>query len=617
MSAVDIPAQSDNSSKYVGYPAPGLLIERLELRDSILYWRKEPLSLLDPTLSDLLAIPPSAAGRPASRSPNFSWFGTPYSTKAITWAVAYGRYPDYRLVLRQGPGSACNDLRNLMQVQPARTRPEPTYVMYFFQSGMVGAQVVPKVLRDDRHSQVSREVPCKLFPDMSLASAWAEQKKLELEQTETVWHRTERDRVIPPTYVPKPVQRYISLPALDEETKPAPSLDILELQCSTAPLPAFSAIKLDMLSFRACERFVGLAVNYSRENSGLLPDGKTPGALLTVTLGAVDGVWKAETIIYRPSDPPTQHTRSSQEAALAPFSVSAQVRVGRTPGGAARTLRMALLGAYRFTQPTTEDRRTALALLTPARIPVLGQSLAKKRPAKRLVPEGLPESAANIPLPIFLAELADGLDFRQYRPTNSTLTELTGLLLVVQRTRSGFLFRLHGGEKGLNGTERKEVRLIAQKLYPARVGAAAFRKIRTKTVYRGMMVSLEGLSKLAPLLADRFTSRLAAEHGWNIVKERKEKELHKKLPTLANREFASRGTYNTFMVLIDGTEMHLSEALKKYNHVVRYRTAWMRITRSGWTAKAAVSTPAHGRKAAKKPGPTPTPPSPGRPQTGS
>lgn len=596
------------NSRYSDYPSPLLLAERLEVINNILHWRKEPVVIDEAQASQSRA----AVGRPASRSPQLLWAGTQLQTAAITWAVAYGRYPTYRLVLRQGPGSACNDLRNLVQVQYAKAFSETTYVEYFFHLGMVVAQVVPKVSRTAKQSKDLREVHCRIFPNITLASDWAELKKQELLNLESA---------IPlPKPKPKPAKpvRYVTLPDFEEEdSRFFPTLDIADLQCSNAPLPAFSPIKLDMLSYRACERFVGVAVNFSRENSGLLPDGKTLGAHLTVTLGAVDGAWKATTTLVDPLQRSLHHTRSSQEAALAPFSVSAHVRVGRSPGGAPKALRMALLEAYRATPPTTEDRRTAMALLTSARIPVLGQSLSKKQAPKRLVPDGLSPATPQIPLPLFLADLVKGLDFKQYRPMESPVGGPTGLLLVVQRTRGGFLFRLHGGEKGLNDTERKAVRLITQKLYPARVGPAAFRKVRAKTVYRNIVTSLERISGLSTVIADRITDRLSQEHGWNIVKERKEKELLKEIPTLANRQFVTRGTKNTFMVLIDGTEMKLTEALKKYNHVVSYQTARIRITRSGWTAKAAVSTPAHGKKPSRKPGPTPTPPSPGRPQTGS
>ena len=598
------------NSRYSTYPSPLLLVERLEIVGNILHWRKEPL-----LGNEILASQSRAAvGRPASRSPQLLWANTQLQTAAVTWAVAYGRYPTYRLVLRQGPGSACNDLRNLVQVQYAKAFSETTYVEYFFHWGMVVAQVVPRVSRTAKQSKALREVHCRIFPDISSASDWAERKKQELLNLESAI----------PLPKPKPAKpakpvRCVTLPNFeeDEDSRFFPTLDIADLQCSDAPLPAFSPIKLDMLSYRACERFVGMAVNFSRENSGLLPDGKTLGAHLTVTLGAVDGAWKATTTLVDPLQRSLHHTRSSQEAALAPFSVSAWVRVGRSPGGAPKALRMALLEAYRATPPSTEDRRTALALLTSARIPVLGQSLSKKKPPKRLVPEGLSPATPQIPLPLFLADLVKGLDLKQYRPMDSPLGDATGLLLVIQRTRGGFLFRLHGGEKGLNDTERKAVRLITQKLYPARVGAAAFRKVGAKTVYRNIVTSLERISKLSTVIADKITERLSQEHGWNATKERKEKELHKKIPTLANRQFATKGTKNTFMVMIDGTEMKLTEALRKYNHVVSYQTARIRITRSGWTAKAAVSTPAHGRKPSRKPGPTVTPPVPGRPQTGS
>ena len=571
-------------------PNPQLLLERLELIEGILHWRETPL---DPSLPEELQPrlqEKPLAGSPTTSGPYIKWLGTHQATSRITWAVAYGRYPRFSLKHKPTSDGANNNINNFVEVVPRSANVANPTVEYTLSSGLVTVWVIPKASSALSVSQ--REVHQRTFSSYNEAAAWAEPILQQLKATKSnqyTPYNVRQSQPTRPSMSPTRVKRFPSLPELKEDAcNPANSIALASLQQGATPLPAFDPLHLDMLSYRACERFVGLAVNFSVENQGYLPGmPKALGAGLTVTLGAVDGVWRVCVDAVTVDQEPIQRVTTSQEAALAPYSVSAVVRVGRSPGKAPGELRRALLTAYRATLPAVSARREAFALLTPALIPKLGQDLRKRVAPTRLLPDLIP---CMIPIPLFLSGLFGNIDPTRYTPSKHIGVNQNGLLLVVERTLYGFMLRLVGCSR--DDQDATSPTTVAQKLYPARVRQSTFDAIRSKAVYRGIFTSTESITKLSPIIAEAMTNRVAKEKGLSL--QRAPGELQS--PVIPGKrgpkpkEYKTTGKWGSFRVSIDGEEISLSEAVNRYR-VVEYHTARARIKSGRWTAKAAVSTP--------------------------
>lgn len=534
---------------YKNYPSPVLLAERLELVDGILHWKEVT------TKAFVAGVQPARERRPATSSNQLLFNGKVYSTAAITWMVANKITPRYPVRHRTNSDGACNNIRNLVEVvQSDRKRYKP-YVEYVLDRGFILARIIPSPVGSSRQ----REVVQKHFASISEAGAWAESA---LAGAVGDVHSTDHNKHRPP--IDRKPRPFLSLPTLQH----SPALpDLREMKIyegRTAELPPFNLNALDMLSFRACERFVGEALNFCQQ----FPDRSNP--TLTVALGAVDGAWRMSVTLDTPEGPHAL-SRASQEACLVPYAVEASVPLKKTPGRTPLNLRLALRERYRKDPPTQETRRRAISMLTSARIAPLSQDLRKKQLDIILAPDS---ESCDTPMPLFLMGLCHNLDISAYVVSRSFQGPATGLLVTVTRTRAGFSIRLTGWPKNDKAVTKPQ--RVASAVYPAKTSQARYEKIRKKVIYTGTLANLDGIMRLSPLISEAITNRL-----------NQEKATPKQLQT--------KGVKGSLFVFIDGVKMTLPEALKRHGNVVPYHVARARLNRR-WDAKEAVT------RATKTPG---------------
>lgn len=523
------------------YPAVQLLEERLEIVEGVLYWK-------------------AAQGKPAAPTTSgnvIHWQQGTFSTVAITWAVAYGEYPMFPVRHKPSSTGDCNVVANLVEVIQSRANHRKPHLEYSLREGFITARVVPSSMGSSRQ----REVRQKRFTNLNDAVSWAEPILTGLIQTSGL---KEVSSPKPKSSGPK---RFLALPSLTQSCSALPDLrELRPYLAKSSGLHLFDPYKLDMLSHRACERFVGEALNFWWTFPNPAP---SPHQMpfLTVSLGALDGVWRLEVSLAHPGGMESL-SRASQEASLAPYAVSATVRLGKTPRNSPAQLRRALLAQYKENPPMEEERMAALSLLTSDRIPSLSQDLRKTQSETLLTPE--PDSCV-IPMPLFLMNLCHEIDPEDYTLSNG-LKRPTGLRVKVTRTRSGFRITLAGHFKYASREELEETpKIVASKLYPSRTSPASYNKIWNKTVYNGVLTNLKGIMRLSPLISEAITNRISQENS-------------------TPKQLQTKGIKGTLYVFIDGVKMRLPEALKLYGNVVPYPVARARLKRQ-WEVKEALTRP--------------------------
>lgn len=270
-----------------------------------------------------------------------------------------------------------------------------------------------------------------------------------------------------------------------------------------------------MMSFKAITRFCRVALALQDAYKGSVKG--RPGVTLTITLGPLDGAWRAVSTTMQTTQSPEpgigttrKDIRESQSAALdgSGWSISHTVTLGRTLYTHPKTLRKALIAAWKANPPSEAARKAARSLWTASPVPTLGQDMRNAAQPVQAVLPALPGIEQETNIPLLLEQMLTGMAFAKEHTTERYAIHKVSFSL--KRTTYGFTLLL----KGATTPEGPRTTLSKRSII-SKVSTTTLRQYGQDALIRTQMNSRTKLLNLAPLIVSKIRERLTAERQSN------------------------------------------------------------------------------------------------------
>ena len=274
--------------------------------------------------------------------------------------------------------------------------------------------------------------------------------------------------------------------------------------------------KLDMVSFKALERLLGVACRLQKEFGGQY-QGKA-GALVKLSFGPLDGCWRAASRTQT-SDGWKQDLRESQPAALEAartqgWLMEVEAVVGRTLGHPqVMAVRRDILRQWQEHPPSPDALRVCRAAWTDSPAPAIGGDLRKVSAASQAVLRLPQAESPAINVELVLDNLADPAiigPLTTWTPPNRGGGATTGVAVRVERTTHGFSFSLRARPRG---TE-EPYRVLNTFRIPIRITAKKLNEMGRRRIWTGNAANREKLLALAPAITAAIKERLQQEKDY-------------------------------------------------------------------------------------------------------
>jgi hypothetical protein len=283
------------------------------------------------------------------------------------------------------------------------------------------------------------------------------------------------------------------------------------------PAPITTPVeRLDMASYKAIERLLGVACRLRNEFNGKYK-GKA-GALVKLSFGPLDGCWRVASRTQAEDGDWKVDIRESQPAALDAarehgWLMEVEEVVGRTVAQSATAVRRDLLKRWRARPPSPAAMKACRAAWTDSPAPAIGGDL-RKAPAASQAVLRLPGAQADSPmvnLPLVLDNLMDPLNpLEQWTPPNRGGGATTGVAVLVERTTHGFTLSLRARPRG---TE-EPYRVLNTFRIPIRITAKKLNEMGRRRIWTGNAANREKLLALAPAITAAIKERLQQEKDY-------------------------------------------------------------------------------------------------------
>jgi hypothetical protein len=263
---------------------------------------------------------------------------------------------------------------------------------------------------------------------------------------------------------------------------------------------------LDMLSFKAITRFCTVALRLQEAHQGTLPAPNTgrPGVRLTLTLGALDGAWRALSECIDGTGTVRQDLRESQPEALSIWNIQETVILGKTLRESPKELRLALMKRWKAGPPSEEARKAARSLWTTAPVPRLGVDLRTSTGPSQTVLGPIPGTSQETNVELLLEQMLSGMAFAKEHC--GEWVSITKVSLTLKRTSYGFTLLLKGATEP-NGNRRT----LCKRAIKSQIPAAKVREHGQKALLFSRMNSRSKLLALAPEIVSKIQERLKLE----------------------------------------------------------------------------------------------------------